>query len=382
MGANVNNDDIYRHSGQSDVLFSMNSEDVVPTRHALDIQPGERVFTIASSGMNAITLLLDDPVQVIALDTGHPQICLAKLQSACIKYLSYQETLDFLGVNRHSVLEEKRLEIYESILREHLEKSVRIFWDANKSSLAFGVLHCGRREGKLRTSAHDYFQIALDQRDIDTLLSMGDDMEEQAKFSSEIISTDHFRKAFECLVWKRILAKYDLTKTKNVDYASLWYERLCVIMETMPAKSNYFLEYILTGDISGKYSLPEYLQRENFTVLKQRIDRVQWVEEDLLSWFYNSSSLVSFNKVCFSNVPDWIPTEDFSKLICHISENVELGSRIAFFSAKGRGRYWPADVVERVIRIEHKKEKESVLYDRAPWWEPIRVATVVKAPQH
>jgi len=266
--------------------------------------------------------------------------------------------------------------------KEHLEKNTRIFWDANKSSIAFGVLHCGRREGKLRASAHEYFQVALNQRDIDTLLSMGDDMEEQEKLSSEIIVTDQFRKAFECLVWKRILVKYDLTKTKNVDYASLWYERLRVIMETIPAKSNYFLEYILTGDISGKYSLPEYLQRENFTILKQRIDRVQWVEADLLSWFFNSASLVSFNKVCFSNVPDWITSDDFSKLIRHISQNMKLGSRIAFFSAKGRDRCWPDDVVESVIRIEHKKVQESVSYDRAPWWEPIRVATVVKAPQH
>merc|ERR1712150_231386 len=151
------------------------------------------------------------------------------------------------------------------------------------------------------------------------------------------------------------------------------------IVETIPAKKNYFLEYLLTGEISGNYSMPEYLNKENFQILKQRVDRIQWVETDLVSWFNQcQGNTISFNKICFSNVPDWLEREDFSKLIRQVNKFSKPNSRIAFFTAKGRGKYWPEEVVDEIIRIEVDVENASLTCDRAPWWEPIRVGTTLK----
>jgi len=346
----------------------------------LDIKSGELVFTIASCGANAITLLLDNPSQVIALDLAHPQICMAKLQVACFKNLSYQEMLVFLGINSKAASPEDRWKMYEEKLKTHLETNVQSYWDEMKTSIEHGVIHCGRRNKKLRASAEDYFKIALDRNDIEKLLGMGEDMEEQVMFFRRAISTKQFRTAFDCLVWKRILAKYDFSKIPDIDYASMWFERLANIIETIPAKTNYFLEYLLTGDISGDNSIPEYLSEENFAILKQRIDRIKWVEADLVSWFksYHQNNITPlFNKVCFSNVPDWLDRDDFSMLIKDVVKVCEPNSRIVFFTAKGRGKYWPAEVVDEFIKIEDEFEIASVIYDRAPWWEPIRVGTTL-----
>ena len=319
----------------------------------MDIQPGDSVFTIASCGSNAITLLLDNPSLIIALDLAPAQICLAKLQVACIKHLSHQEMLDFLGINRMSITSDQREQIYEEKLKKQLEESVQMYWNNNKSWIKFGVLYCGRREEKLRASAEDYFNIALDENDIIKLLGMGDDMEEQITFFKKFILTSHFRKAFDCLVWKRILARYDFSKIANVDYASMWFERICKIVETIPAKKNYFLEYLLTGEISGNYSMPEYLNKENFQILKQRVDRIQWVETDLVSWFNQcQGNTISFNKICFSNVPDWLEREDFSKLIRQVNKFSKPNSRIAFSRLKEEANTGPKKLWMRSLGLK------------------------------
>ena len=260
--------------------------------------------------MNVITLLLDNPSKIIALDIAHPQICLAKLQVACFKYLSYQEMLDFVGIGTDffsSQLAEKRLTIYEEKLKPFLESDVQLYWDKMKSSIEHGILHCGRREKKLRESAEDYFNIALNQDDIHKLLSKGNNMEQQKSFFRDTIVTDHIRKAYHCLVWKRILARKNYRSQPDVDYASLWFERLTSIIENIPADTNYFLEYLLTGRISGDYSLPEYLCQENFNLLKERIDRIEWVQSDLASWFEKyrgNKTNPLLNRICLSNIPD------------------------------------------------------------------------------
>jgi S-adenosylmethionine:diacylglycerol 3-amino-3-carboxypropyl transferase len=54
--------------------------------------------------------------------------------------------------------------------------------------------------------------------------------------------------------------------------------RLCRSVDTVSVRDNYYLEYILTGDLTGRNGLPAYLCSQNFSTIRDRVDRVELVE--------------------------------------------------------------------------------------------------------
>ncbi|CAH1799019.1 unnamed protein product, partial [Owenia fusiformis] len=358
-------------------FFIQNWEDIAPIRHAMEIKSGDRIFTIASCGANAMTLLLDDPADVVALDLSIPQLHLAKLQAACIKHLTHQEFIDFAGVDRENVKPEERVRIYKEI-RKALAPDVREFWDSMKSEIEFGVIHCGTFDTIFRNAAEDMVYVALDKRDIKTFLGMGDDIEEQANFFEEVINTKHWRKAMYRRAYNQ-LKDFDNSIIPDVDYGTLFYRRMVDIYKSIPMKENHFAEYFFTGGYSGKYKLREYLQEENFATLKDRIGRMQWVHGELTDWLakYPSTQQPKFDGICVSNIADWLSLANHNAAIESAAKISNPGGRIVFWNLKGMPKYWPSEMINKTIKVEHELEASATLLDRSPIWEPLRVATVL-----
>ena len=63
----------------SQLLFGMSWEDPESDRAALAIQPGETLTTISSGGCNTLTLLLDNPAKIHAIDINASQSYLLEL---------------------------------------------------------------------------------------------------------------------------------------------------------------------------------------------------------------------------------------------------------------------------------------------------------------
>ncbi|CAH1772411.1 unnamed protein product [Owenia fusiformis] len=362
----------------TEIMFSMNWEDVAPIRHAMGIKSGDRIFTIASCGANAMTLLLDDPAEVVALDLSIPQLHLAKLQAACIKHLTYQEFIDFAGVDRENVKAEERVRIYENI-RKALESDVREFWDSMTPEIEFGIIHCGTYDTIFRNTAEDMVYVALDTRDIKTFLEMGDDIEEQANFFEEVINTKHWRKAMYRLTY-HTTKDMDFSIIPDVDYATFYYRRMVDVYKSIPMKENYFGEYLFTGGYSGKNKLRDYLQEENFAVMKDRVERLQWVHGELTDWLAKypaSTQPLKFDGICISNITDWLSLANHNAAIESAVKICNPGGRIMFWNLKGMSKYWPSEMIDKAIKVEHEIETSATLLDRAVVWEPLRVATVI-----
>jgi len=64
----------------SQLLFGMSWEDPASDQRALSIKPGETLVTIGSGGCNSLTLLLDDPGKVYAVDINASQSSLLELK--------------------------------------------------------------------------------------------------------------------------------------------------------------------------------------------------------------------------------------------------------------------------------------------------------------
>src|SRR5450631_975210 len=84
----------------SQLLFGMSWEDPASDREALRIQPGETLVTIGSGGCNSLTLLLENPGKLFAIDINPSQSYLLELKRAAVRKLDYQELRGFLGLER------------------------------------------------------------------------------------------------------------------------------------------------------------------------------------------------------------------------------------------------------------------------------------------
>src|SRR5438045_2806349 len=83
----------FRHIG-----YSTCWEDAEILREALQVQPGDTCLSIISGGCNTLSLLLDDPARVVALDFNPNQCHLLQLRMAAYGELDHGGKLELLGI--------------------------------------------------------------------------------------------------------------------------------------------------------------------------------------------------------------------------------------------------------------------------------------------
>ena len=85
----------------------------------------ENVLSIASGGDNSFVCLLLNPSSVICIDTNITQIYLVELKKVAIKYLSYIEYLEFIGINDGDSL------YYYNQIKKYLSNDALLYFDKN-----------------------------------------------------------------------------------------------------------------------------------------------------------------------------------------------------------------------------------------------------------
>jgi S-adenosylmethionine-diacylglycerol 3-amino-3-carboxypropyl transferase len=296
-----------------DVLYANCWEDPSLDREAFEIGPDDVVFSITSGGCNVLTFLLDDPAKVIALDINPSQSYLLELKIAAFRELPYAELLAFFGVRESSV----RWKIYGR-LRGFLSPEAARFWDGRPRRIDRGLIHGGRFERYMRL-LRKMIVVPLGKGRLAVRMFHTDDPVERGTL---------YRERWENLGWK-ILTRVMLNRRLNsvlFDKAFFAYleddfsfgrhfaakaERALV---RLPIKENYFLAYILFGRFCGERCLPHYLRRENYDVIRGRLDRVEIVTDGCESYFASlqDSSVAKFN---FSNIFEWMSPEAYENLL-------------------------------------------------------------------
>ena len=123
------------------IRYSNCWEDSSILREALHIQSGQKGISIASAGDNTLSLLLDDPSEIIAFDLNETQLFCVELKMAAFKALSYSEMLEFLGVKDCK----NRLLLYKSV-KKHLTEEASVYFDSNIHLIEHGIIHIGKFE--------------------------------------------------------------------------------------------------------------------------------------------------------------------------------------------------------------------------------------------
>ena len=312
----------------SRVLYSQCWEDPQLDRIALNIRKDDVVFSITSGGCNLLSFLIDDPKEIIALDLNPHQNNLLELKMAAFKSLPYDKMLCFLGVRNCS--ESCREYMYDT-MSFLLTPQARKYWDSNSEQVRKGIIHCGRYE--------DYMKLL---RNLLGLIVSKETMEELFNTDSPEERRLLFDKKWNNLRWK-IFTKVLLSRRTmsllfdkaffryledDFSFGAHFAEKVRRALTVLPVRENYFLRYILFGNYDESY-LPPYLRRENFELIRDRLDRVKIVTDSCGNFFRTlpGNSISGFN---FTNIFEWIPGTEFEELLNETARVAQDGAVITY----------------------------------------------------
>jgi S-adenosylmethionine-diacylglycerol 3-amino-3-carboxypropyl transferase len=333
-----------------DLLFGMSWEDPASDRRALAIRPGETLFTVTSGACTTLTLLLEDPGKVYAVDINPTQSYLLELKCAAVRHLEYDQLFAFLGLAPSG----ERQRVFER-LRGDLSKPALRYWTGKPEAVRKGVIHAGKYESFVRLFSR-FVGMLQGKRRIDGLFRC-ETLEQQRDYFDKKWNTVQWRLLFNLLANKPMLAKRGLTADyfKFDDGSSSFPESflrrarraLCEI----PVESNYFLAQYLLARYRSEEAVPAYLRRKNLPIVRGRLDRIEIVTSDAQSWLGRQpdSCIDAFS---LSNICELMSPDETGRLFAEVARSARSGARICF-----RNLIVPRGVPEGLqTRIQLKEE--------------------------
>jgi S-adenosylmethionine-diacylglycerol 3-amino-3-carboxypropyl transferase len=307
-----NQSEIKKEKVFEDLLYAQCWEDPLIDRIAFNINENDIIFSITSGGCNLLTFLIDNPEKIIALDLNASQNHLLNLKINAFRSLDYGEMLKFIGYEP----DEKRLLIYEEIKGQMPSDSI-VYWDTQLDKIQQGIIHSGRYENYMH----------LLKKWIDRI--MGAKLFKQLlQLNSREERLDFYDRKWNNYKWKSFARIFLSRRVMTLLFTKAFFEQLEMnfsfgdhfrnqtkrALVDLPLKENYFLNYILSGNYYSREYLPPYLRKENFNLIKSRLDRIEIITDSCESYFASlpDNYITKFN---FSNIFEWMPPIDYEKLL-------------------------------------------------------------------
>lgn len=358
---------------KSDLSYSVQNEDYKTELAILDRinRDGLRILIVASSGENALSLLIRSTVaHVHAVDINAAQIRLCELRWAALEHLSRDEQLGLLNARATTASLENAIDrrtLYDR-LRPHLGAETRLFWDERRErDLAFGIHHVGRND----VAMHD---IRNDLRD--------------AGFAPLVTPLD----AHELPRWKKV---YEIRMTP--DYIQELFglpsrglsERISQIagylgechfhaLRQSQADHNPFLTTVFRGTYAeataGEDGLPLYLQAEGQAALHHLgiSGRLHLHTGNILHWMSSiAAENGGFDLISISNIADWMSDSEFASVIGSVKSCLNPGG--ALLARTATPNHMIETVMARQLSVDPEYNAELQRIERGPWFRIISV---------
>jgi S-adenosylmethionine-diacylglycerol 3-amino-3-carboxypropyl transferase len=238
------------------------------------VAAGGRLLSVASSGDNALALLTLDPAEVVAVDLNPAQLACLEIRVAAFRHLDDEALLPFLGVGEAA----DRLATYRA-LRGELSAGARAFWEAHPRVVAAGVVHGGKFERYLRAFRRWALPLVHSRRTMARLVEPKDAGAQRA-FYRERWDTRRWRLLFRLFFSRAVMGRMgrDPALFDHVEgsVGERILERTRYALSELPASTNPYLVYIMTGGFSPG-ALPRYLRPESRAEIRTRLGRLSWV---------------------------------------------------------------------------------------------------------
>lgn len=310
-----------------DILYAQCWEDPEIDRQAFRIKSDDVVFSITSGGCNVLTFLLDNPGKIVSLDLNPCQNYLLDLKMSAFRILEYEKLLEFLGVKAS----DHRLLIYED-LREALQKESREYWDRQTDKIRKGIIHTGRFEGYMQMLSK-WFCILMGKSLFKELFETRKPSERELLYREKWNNRRwrFFTGFFLSRFWMTFLFDKAFFTQLGESFSFGKHFRLIIKrgITELPVRESSFLAYILFGNYNSPEHLPHYLRRENYQIIRRRLDRVQLITGNCMDYF-ESLPEAYFSKFNFTNIFEWMPLAAFEKLLRETVRVAKHGSVITY----------------------------------------------------
>lgn len=302
---------------------------------ALKVREGELGLSVASGGDNTLALLLGNPRRIYSFDVNETQLHLLKLKMAAIEQLSYDETLGFLGVKPNK----NRLSTFDH-LKDHMEASTYKYFNERRNLIERGVIHSGKFEKYFQIFRKYVCPLFCRRARLHEFCSLTS-FHEQRAFYNKYIDNLRFRLIFRIFFGVKVMGSlgrdgsfYQYVKDKKTAGRDIK-KRFEFGISHSPNLSNPYLSYILRGNF-GKSSLPLYLKRHFFPVIKERLNRIHFIHGSLM----DISEEEEFDFFNLSDIFEYMSDEDFKKNTAKLEQISSKGARLAIWNMQNR-RYLP-----------------------------------------
>jgi S-adenosylmethionine-diacylglycerol 3-amino-3-carboxypropyl transferase len=352
------------------LMFTQSWEDPACDLAALRPRPGETILAITSGCDNVLGFLLTDPGQIIAVDLNPAQGYLLELKQAAFRSLAHADMLALLGVRASG--ERPRL---LQCLRADLSPLALQFWEARQELLERGLLTGGGFE-RYYAMLRALLQIVIGRRRLEQLFTLP--AEGQRDFYLEHWDTWRWRTLVRIACSKYVLGKrLDPSWFAHAEVASFGkhFTRLAEhVVAELPARSNYLLAQLCLGRYLDEDTVPDYLRRENFPTIRQRLDRITMVTADIGAAL---AALPPQSVDCFalSNVFEYSARELFDRTRAALVRVARPGARFALRNLLAPRRLAddPAFVVDTALSDRLREADRGFIYSR------FEAATLAKA---
>jgi len=323
------------------LVYAQIWEDPVVDMEGLAIQPGSRIMCIASGSCNALSYLTAGPESVTAVDLNHAHVALGRLKIAAIKHLpNYERFHRFFAHADHK----ENAEVYTTMIAPHLDLVSRAYWEQRDirgrrriSYFTRGIYRKGLL-GNFIGLAHVFAK--LYKIDLSKVLEAQSLEEQREVFERELAPV--FEKKFIRWLTDQPASLFGLGippaqfehLAGDERMAEVLRRRLEKLACDFAVKDNYFAwQAFGRGYSRGPDApLPPYLQRANWDVMKDRIDRLEVSRANMVDWI-GGREKASMDRFVLLDAQDWMNNAQLDDLWAKITRASRPGARVLFRTA-------------------------------------------------
>ena len=291
---------------------------------ALNIQPGDKVLSIASAGDNSFSLLLHNPSLIVGVDVNPVQLWLTELKMVAIKHLSREEYLAFAGFTPDT----NRLSTYENFKNELSEEALQ-YWNTHRSLIEEGIVYQGKFEKYFRFFAKKLLPFIHTNKRINKLFEDKSESQ-QVTFYNKKWNNLRWRFFFSVFFSKYVLGKFGrdpkfMTHVKTT-VSKYIYAKSAHHLSSKACQQNFMLQFILKGKFDA---LPHYVRAENYDIIRQRINRIK-LEKGLAQEV--ALKYDGFNAFNLSNIFEYMDENVFCEVTRELIRHAKPGARFAYWN--------------------------------------------------
>ena len=368
-------------------------EDPVVDLEALAIAPGDRIITIASGGCNALSYLIADPSEIVAVDLNGAHVALGRLKVAALRYLpDYQAFLRFFG----RADSQSNVKAYDSRLRHRLDPSARAYWDARTLGMRRRIDLFTRnfyRHGLLgRFLGAGHALARLHGVDPGIMLK-ADSLAEQRVLFDRHIAPIFDKPSVRWLMRQPASlyglgippAQYHALSNDSPDGIGVVLRRR---LERLACDFDIHSNYFAWQAFGRRYArgpnaaLPPYLQPANFETLRERADRLSFIQRSFTETLRDNPP-ASFDCYVLLDAQDWMNDAELADLWTEITRTARPGARVIFRTAADE-RLLPGRAPDAALSAwsyEAERSRELGGRDRSSIYGAFHLYRLIGAPQ-